>query len=58
LRCDSPTVLANLHKRTIVKGDAEVHGGVARILHCNNCVVYIVAACRYAFKSLSTRWYI
>ena len=42
----SPTVLANVHKRTLVKGDAEVHGGVARILHCNNCVIYVVANCK------------
>jgi hypothetical protein len=39
-------VLANVHKRTIVKSDSEVHGGVLRIAHCNNCVIYIVANCR------------
>lgn len=39
-----------MHKKTVVKNENDVHGGIVRITNCNNCVIYVVAPARYDFE--------
>lgn len=50
----APSDLQGLHKATVVRGEDEFPGAVARILDCHDCIIYALAPLRHALIACCT----
>ncbi|KAK2076228.1 hypothetical protein QBZ16_001160 [Prototheca wickerhamii] len=50
----APSDLQGLHKATVVRGESDFSGAVARVLDCHDCIIYALAPLRHAVIACCT----